>query len=179
VEDSDVARGQAGEAEHGQPLGQADQFRLLLQASAGRREPLGAARHADPLTQAPPQLGLPARFDPGARARKPGTGRRRIVAGRPGQYQLGTAEAVTVKQPCDLTDVGEAAFPAPVQMAGQRGQPRLVDRVLDRADQRPDQALGAPGVLLGVDATRGGQRAADQSPGKRELDVGAYPVAAG
>ena len=59
----------------------------------------------------------------------------------------------------------------------KRRQPGIIEVLLDHLDERPHRPLGQPGVRLGVGARGQGQRARDQGPREREIDVGADPVA--
>src|SRR5579875_542362 len=61
-------------------------------------------------------------------------------------------------------------------MAGQRLEPRLLERLLDDIDQRPDEAGRLPWVPLGGDAAGQRQRPGDQAAGEGESHVGADAV---
>ena len=92
VEDPEVARGQAREAEEREPRRQVEQPGLLAQPRARPLEPLRRARHADPRPQAPPQLRLPVA---------------RRAAGRPGEHQRGPVQGVAVEQPGQVPHAAE------------------------------------------------------------------------
>ena len=61
-------------------------------------------------------------------------------------------------------------------VGGEQREPRFAEVVVDDLEQRPDEALGTPRVLVAIDAGGFGQHVADQPAGKRELDVRADPV---
>src|SRR5580704_7955885 len=94
-------------------------------------------------------------------------------------------DAVAVEQVGDVAHHAEAAGrnlgPAArsLEVARERGQPRLIEALIDDLEQRPDRALGQPRVVVRVDPGRGGKRSLDETPGKRELDVRAHAVSTG
>ena len=138
-------------------------------ARARRLEPLGQARYADGLAQPPPELRLPA----GRGALVDAAG----LAARPCLDQLRAAHRVLVEQPRDVREPCIAVLVAAAQVAGQRLEPGLLERLLDDLDQRPDQARRLPRVALRCDPAGQRQRSGDQAAGKRELDVRADAVA--
>ena len=70
-----------------------------------------------------------------------------------------------------------AAAARALQVPGQGGQPWLGQAVVNDLDQWPNRPLGKPRIALRVDPAGRRQGAHDQPARKRELDVGAYPVA--
>ena len=112
-----------------------------------------------------------------------------VLAARPRREHLRAVQGVAVKQPGQVAHGGQpAALPgrahrvrrlgAGSQIRGQRRQPRLGQRLLHDAEQRPHRALGQPRVLGGVDPGGGGHRVGDEAVRGGELDVGADPVGA-
>ncbi len=108
-------------------------------------------------------------FSAGPRANHPGA-LDRVAVEQGGDVPDGAEPS---RLPDGVGGVGRAA-----QVDGQRVQPRLAERRVDHLQQRPDQALGQPGVVVAVDATGGGDGVAQQPRGRGELDVRAHAVAA-
>ena len=153
------ARGQPREAEQREPGGEVDDRGVLAQARAGGGHACGRPGLGDGLVEAPPQLGLPAV----------------VLAGRPRREHLRAVERIGVEQVGDVADGREPARTAGVR--GERAEPRLAEVLVHDAEQRPDGALGAPRVGLGLDP--GGRRddVGGQPPRRREVDVRAHAVA--
>jgi hypothetical protein len=57
-------------------------------------------------------------------------------------------------------------------------EPRLAKTLVDHVEKCPHGALRRPRIIVGLDPRSGRDRAADQTSGKRELDVGAHAIGA-
>jgi hypothetical protein len=172
-----VGRGQTGEPEQREPLGQPGDGRVLAQARAGRREPAGGIGHGDARGQPPPQLALPDRAGRQRVARSVG-----VLPARPGREHLGPLHRVAVEQAREVADRAEATGAAGgvrrrgAHVLGQARQPRLAHARVDDLEQGPDRPLRQPRIGVGRDPRRRRERLADQLPGRREGDVGAHAV---
>ena len=176
-EQLDLGRGQPGVAEQREPRRQLEpgaagpqpRHRLVV-ADVGRR--LGHAQH-----QPAPQLGLPDQVGVEGRTRtvevsagppvadqlRPLHGVRREEAGQP----TGHREAAIAAQP------GLIRLEAVTEVEAQRVAPGLAQALVDHLEQRPDQAVGIPGVVALAIEQQG-----DQRSGAEELDTGADAVLA-
>ena len=153
------------------PHREVEQPRVVSDALACRREPLGRARGTDPGAQAPPQLGLPGLWDS-------------VRPAGPRPDHVRTVHPVAIEQVGDVADRAEPAHrvlrvaACALEVARERGQPRLAQALVDDLEQWPHRAFRHPGVVFRIDPARRRQRSLDETPGKRELDVRAHAVLA-
>ena len=171
LEDLQVGGGQPGGPEEGEPRREVPV--AAAEPGAVLRERLRRPGDGHRLAQTPPQLGLPAQVgrDLAPRAvlvllRGPGPQHRRPVL------------AVGVEEPREVAGRGEPPTRAGAgrvahhaEVGAQRRAPRLARAGVDHLEQRPDEALGPPRVVLGV-APRPGH----QLGGRGELHPGTHPV---
>ena len=154
-----------------------------VEAVAAGAQPMQCLRMADvrwllphPLQQAAPQLGLPQQvvvelvagaigvtpLAPVGDQAGPLDGVRRKEPGEPPRHRVATAPA----QDALVTVHAEA------EVRRQRCAPGLPHRVVDHLEQRPDHAVGVPGVVALLAEQHGHQGVRAEEP-----DTGADPVA--
>jgi hypothetical protein len=140
----EVAGGQAGQAEDGQPDRQVGEAGVARQTRYGAVEAFRRAGRTDPLAQPPPQLGLPGRLGGQGPA-----GAVAVAARRPGPEHRGAVHAVAVVEVGHVADrteapgppVGVGVGPGAAQVAGQGTEPRFGQVPVDHVEQRPHAAL--------------------------------------
>ena len=163
VEHAQLGVREPGGAEEGEPSREAPRGRDL-------RDGLGGARCVEAGAQPAPQLGLPAQV----------LGRARVVARRPRPDQGGPVVGIAAEQTREVAGRGEPST-APrargvaddPEERAQRRAPGLLGAVVDGLEQRPHEALGPPGVVVGD-----GEHPGHHLGGRGEDDVGAHPVVA-
>ena len=164
---------QPGGPEQRQPVRQVYQIRLGAQPLAGSGEALGRARQADPAADLPPQLRLPAQV----------VGHVGVVAVRPGPEHRRAMGTIGVVQGGEMAGGGQPPSGAmgergvaDAEMSRERRAPLLRRALVDGLEQRPDQPVGTPRIVVGLDTSGTSQGVGDQRRRVWEPHVGAHAV---
>ncbi len=144
----EIAGGQTCQPEQGDPLGKVDERGVVTQSAAGIEQSFGGAGETDLLSEAAPQVRLPALF---------GCGRFRST-GSPRSEHVRTVYPVAVEQVGDVAHGGEPAQRSLgagiAEVTGQWGEPGFPEVGVHHFEQRPDGTFGPPRVGCGFDTRR-------------------------